>query len=341
MASSKKKPGRKARNHKTTKSVSKNKMVVATPAAPQSTDSPKTQKGAVASKPKKQKLPKPIWPKLTSVIGITKVAARLLIRNWKLYGGIALVYAVLTLVLVQGIAGISDVTGLKTQITQLFHGHISGLTSSLGIFFVLLGSSNSNSSPDGGGYQLLIVLMVSLAAIWALRQSAGATSVRIRDAFYRGMYPLVPFLLVLLVVGLQLIPLLVGSSIYNIVVVNGIAVHWYEQLFWLVIFIVLAAWSLYMLSASLIALYVAALPDMTPLKALRTARYLVRGRRWTVVRKILFLPLLLVIVASVIMTPVILLVTFLTPWIFLLLTMCVVVVVHAYMYSLYRELINE
>jgi hypothetical protein len=144
-----------------------------------------------------------------------------------------------------------------------------------------------------------------------------------------------------MVVGLQLIPLLVGSTLYAVVTTNGIAVTVIEKLIWLFVFGVLALWTLYMLSSSLFALYIVTLPDMTPLKALRSARELVRHRRWTVLRKILWLPLALLLIAAVLMVPIIIWLTPLAQWLFFVLTMFVLVAVHGYMYTLYRELLNE
>jgi hypothetical protein len=180
-----------------------------------------------------------------------------------------------------------------------------------------------------------------LAIIWALRQVLAGSTLRIRDAYYRGMYPLIPFILVLLLVGLQLLPLLIGSSLYSLVITNGIAVHAIEKIFWGLLFAGLALLSFYLISSSLIALYIVTLPDMTPLKALRSARELVRGQRWAVMRKILALPIILIIVAALIMLPIILLLTSLAQWIFFLLTMFAIAAINIYMYSLYRELLND
>jgi hypothetical protein len=96
-----------------------------------------------------------------------------------------------------------------------------------------------------------------------------------------------------------------------------------------------------MISSSLFALYIVTLPDMTPMKALRSARELVRHRRWTVLRKILCLPLILLVAGAVIMLPIIIVLTPLAQWVFFLLTMLALVAAHAYMYTLYRELLNE
>jgi uncharacterized membrane protein len=81
------------------------------------------------------------------------------------------------------------------------------------------------------------------------------------------------------------------------------------------------------------------LPDMTPMKAIRSARGLVKSRRWLVLRKILFLPLVLFILAGVIMLPFLLAVASIASWVFFVLSICTLAIVNSYMYALYRELI--
>jgi hypothetical protein len=94
-----------------------------------------------------------------------------------------------------------------------------------------------------------------------------------------------------------------------------------------------------MVSSSIFALYIVTLPDVTPMQALRSARELVRYRRWSIARKVLFLPVSLLVIAAVIMVPVILLVTPASEWVFFILSMLSIAVIHSYMYSLYRELL--
>jgi hypothetical protein len=125
------------------------------------------------------------------------------------------------------------------------------------------------------------------------------------------------------------------------VINNGIAIYAVEKILWALLFAGLALLTLYMLSSSVFALYIVTLPDMTPMKALRSARELVRYRRWTVLRKIICLPIILLLVALVIMLPVIILLTPLARWVFFILTMAALLAIHAYMYTLYRELLNE
>jgi hypothetical protein len=261
-------------------------------------------------------------------------------RHWKLFLAIILVYGVLNIILVRGLAGGSDLAQVKSALSQTFGGHGSRLTTGLTLFVYLLGSSGNSSNANAGIYQTLLVLLVSLATIWALRQVYSKTVIRARDAFYRGIYPLVPFILVLLTIGLQLLPLLIAVLLYSTIISGGIAVYVIEKILWIVLFVILALASLYMICSSLFALYVVTLPNMTPMKALRSARELIRHRRWLVLRKILFLPLALIVVAAVIMFPLILFATVAAEWAFFVLSMLGLIVIHSYMYALYRELLE-
>ena len=279
--------------------------------------------------------------KLPNVWQLTKTAALTLWQHKQLFIGIILMYGLLNLLLVQGLASGTDVTNLKHSLSQAFSGHLGSLVSSLGVFVVLVGSAGNGSSQTAGAYQLILGLVASLAVIWALRQVLAGQRVRVRDTFYLGMYPLVPFVLVLLVIGLQLVPLLIGSTLYTLVITNGIAAYFIEQLIWGLLYALLALLSLYMITSSLFALYIVTLPDMTPMKALRSARELVRYRRWTVLRKLICLPIILFVVAAIIMVPIIIWLTPLAQWVFFLLTMLSLVAIHTYMYTLYRELLNE
>lgn len=280
--------------------------------------------------------------KLPNVWRLTRRTALTLWQHKKLFIGITLIYGLLNVILAQGLSGGTDVSTLKDTLDQLFTGHLGALVSGLSVFVVLVGSAGNNSSPTAGAYQVFLGLIASLAIIWSLRQVlAGSARLRIRDAYYRGMYPLVPFVLVMLVIGLQLLPLAIGATLYKAVITTGIAAFFIEKLFWGLLYGLLALLSIYMISSSLFALYIVTLPGMTPMKALRSARELVRHRRWTVLRKIIWLPFALLIAAAIVMLPIIIWVTPLAKWVFFLLTMFSLTAIHGYMYTLYRELLNE
>ncbi len=261
-------------------------------------------------------------------------------QNWKLFGGILLVYGLLTLVFVKGLSGGTNLTELKASLDSTFTSSGDQLSNSFALFGILLGSSTGGDQV-ASLYQSGLLTMIVLVSVWTLRQLQGDPSsqkLRVKDTFYKSMRPLVPFVLVLFVMGLQLVPLLVGAGLYSTIVNNGLAVGLLEQLAWLGAFFLLALWSLYMLTPTVIALMIVTLPDMQPVQSIRISRQLVKYRRWTVLRKILFLPLILFIVLLLIMLPLIIWLTPAAQWAFFALSLAAAPVAVSYIYGLYKEL---
>lgn len=328
------------------RSVAKGKTVIKKAITP----SPEPQQVRLPGEPRKRRSAKykafrlskrikhPV--RIPNAFRLVGTALRLLGRNRRLFIGITIIYGVLNIILVTGLADKLDLTTLKSTLQTAF-GNGGAIASTLTVFAVLVSSVGGSVSGAASAYQLFLTLIVSLAIIWALREVSAGTRVRIRDAYYRGMTPLIPFALVLVVIGLQLVPLIVGGTVFNIVINNGIAVFAAEKFLWGALFALLGLLSVYMISSSVFALYIVTLPDMTPLKALRSARSLVRFRRWTVLRKVLVLPVMLLIMLAVIMLPVIFVATAAAQWVFFALTMFGTAVVHSYLYTLYRELLRE
>lgn len=259
-------------------------------------------------------------------------------KHKKLFFGILFVQLILTLVLVRGFGVFfSDLPDTRDIVEELL-GTDSALYTGATLIGVLL-TSTSATSEVAGLYGTLLLLIGSLATIWALRQTHAHSKPKIKQAYYSGMYPVIPFLLVLLVILLQLLPLLIGNFLYNIVTTHGIAVTGLEQTIWILLFIGLGLLSLYMITSSLFALYIVTLPDVTPVQALRSARQLVLHRRMTVIRKLLFLPFVLVVIGIVIMLPIVIYLTAIAEVVFFVLSLVALLISHAYLYELYRKLL--
>lgn len=296
------------------------------------------KKAAVKKAPRLTPVVPKAQAKLSPVWRLTQRTALLFWRHKQNFIGITLIYGLLIIILAQGLAN-ADVSRLKAQLSGTNNGPTS-IGSSLTILASLVGSSSSPATGAAGAYQFFIGLIASLAIIWALRQTSAGTVFKIRDAFYRGMSPLIPFVLILLFIGLQLLPIAIGSALYGIVITQGIAVNGFEKTVAAVVFGGLVLASLYSIASSIFALYIVTLPDMTPLKALRSAKQLVKGRRWTALRKILFLPLVLLVLGSLIMVPFIIWAAPAAKYVFFILSVTSLVAVHGYLYNLYRELLD-
>lgn len=315
-----------------------------------------TKKKTIAKKtvPKKRQFKAPTYksfrmhkrikspqPKLPSVWVLWKTAFKQLGRSKRVFFGITLIYALLILVFVRGLSGGLNALELKANLDMFLDGTGGALGSGLAVFGALLGSASATNGDLASLYQTVILIMVSLAFIWALRQSQTNAKIRIttKEVFYKSQAPAVPFLLVVVVMCLQLIPIALANFLYALVIAGGYAASAPEKVLWYLLIFLLFLFSLYMLSSSLFAAYIVTLPDTRPMQALRTARELVRYRRWTVMRKVFVLPLALTLILAIVTVPSILLIPALAEWIFFLSSLLLLPLLHSYMYALYRAML--
>jgi hypothetical protein len=310
------------------------------PTAKESEKKPRELKKAGYTSFKLSKRVKRDIAKMPGVFTILRESLALLWQHKWRFLGILTIFGLLQIILVQGILG-SDFNEVVAAVKDALNTDKPSFDITIALFAYLIGTSGSASTSNGNVYQILLVLVASLALIWALRQLTAGTKIRIRDAYYKGMHPIIPFILVFLTVLLETIPLLIGVWLFNTVRVEGIAPSVFEQVFWFAVAGLFALLSIYLLIASVIALYVSALPDMTPFRALRSAHRLVKFRRIAVLWRILFLGIVYIVVLAAIVLPVISIAPTYAPWAFYLVTVLLLAVVHSYMYRLYRELLHD
>lgn len=258
----------------------------------------------------------------------------LLRRHWKILGGITLVYLILNTVLASGLS--NAVNNFSSVKDSLGSGH--NFSDALHGFGSLLGGG-ANGSQSSSVLQSLLIILESLVVIWALRQLLAGKKFSVKDAYYKSMAPLVPFLLVVFVIIIQLLPVTLGAGLIALISSALIASGGVTAVAFIIL-LPLLGWSIYMISSSIFGLYIVTLPDMQPRQALRSAKKLVSFRRLVIIRRVLFLPLFILLVMAAIVLPLILFVHFLVVPVFYLLSILVVLFVHAYLYSLYRGLLD-
>lgn len=272
---------------------------------------------------------------LSSAFRVFMDSLSVLRQHWKLFGGIAVVYFLANLLLVGGAQSGYDLDDLRTTMTSEF----GELATSLALFGMLLGSAGGSGSESGSVFQVIVVLIVSLATIWALREVFAGNKIGIRDAFYKGMLPLVPFILVLLFLCLVLIPGAIAAFVMNTVIGGGLAVILWEQLLWIALVVGLLFVSLRWVTRYIFAIYVVTLPDMRPVAAIKASRKLVAPNMWAVMRKLLFLPFMFLVISIVVFLPMIMVSPLIAQWFFVISSTLALVFVHIYLYSLYKELL--
>lgn len=260
-------------------------------------------------------------------------------QNKGLFAGILAVFAVLYVVLVKGFATEFQLEETSNAIDEAALG-LDAPTKAFTLLGALFGTGSTTSGEAASVYQLLLFIIISLVVVWTLRQTLdGSSKLRIRDAYYKSMSPFVTYSIVLFVIFLHSIPALLGISIYSFVMSGELAINVFERVIWLLVMVAGLLGSTYLISSSLFASYIVTLPNMTPLQSLRSARKLVRYRRAAVIRRVLFLPVFVILCFLVIFLPLVLLVPVLAEVLFAVLGFALIVLGHSYFYLLYRELL--
>lgn len=251
-------------------------------------------------------------------------------RFWKPLLGIVLVYSILNLIFVSDV--IENIANAVKDIDNK-----KSFSDALGGFSSIYSRSNGAST---SAVQSILLILESLVIIWALRHLFASEKVSVKSAYYKAMTPFVPFFLIILVILIQLLPITLGAGALSLIFSTLFIGSGLISALLILVFTLLAGWSLYMISSSLFALYIVTLSDMEPMRALRSAKNLVRFRRWSVARKILFLPIFVLLLIAVIIIPLIMYASFLVTPVFFALTMLSILFVHTYLYNLYRGLLG-
>lgn len=300
--------------------------------------------GAKTSAPRQRKLNVRQKRKVIKTDRVVRSAWRIWLDSLKhlwsnrlLFGVVMVVYIVFYLLFVRGFVGF-QLSDVRTSVEGVL-GNESSIKTATAMFGALMGTASNVGAQAASAYQLLLFIVFSLVLIWSLRQSYdGRRRVSIGGAFYQSTYPLVQYTLTLLLALVQTIPAFIGVTLYGLVISNGIAVGVIENVLWFLSFVILLSLSIYLLSSTIFATYIVTLKGMTPIRALRSAKKLVRFRRFMIIRKILFLPLILLAITGIVFIPLVFWFSLVAEILFLLYILILLPLCHSYLYTLYREL---
>lgn len=213
----------------------------------------------------------------------------------------------------------------------------------------------SGSSTTDAGQQVLAGLLFLygwLTLIWLLRRIVGGDGdkLQLRDGLYSGGSSVLATFVILIVILVQLLPfalvLLAYASVTAVGWINtGIQIE--NMAAWCAL-AVAAVMTLYWICSSFIALVVVTLPGMYPFRAIRAAGDLVIGRRLKLVLRIIFMILPIILMWLIILVPAILVDSWLkltwqplVPIVVLFLTTLTMIWSAAYIYLLYRKMVDD
>lgn len=248
--------------------------------------------------------------KLPGYWSFTNYVRATLWKNKKLFGGLALTYVLITIV-ISGFGAQETYANLSTTLKEGSGDLFKGNWGSVGQASVLLVSTiTTGLSPDLSQAQSILGGLAAffgwLATIWLLRNTLAGHSPRLRDGLYNSGSPVIATVLVGFIVTLQLLPAAFAVIIYSAAQASGLLdVGVSAMLVWSGV-VLLAFLSIYWISSSFIALVIVTLPGMYPLQAVRTAGDLVIGRRLRMLFRLIWLGLVIAVVWALVTIPIIL-----------------------------------
>lgn len=278
-------------------------------------------------------------------------------QHKKTFGGLALIYALLTTLLV-GLASqttyaqLADL--LRSSSSEIFQGNF-GQVRQAGVLLMatLSGGFNPNLSDSQQLISGFFVMMVWLTTVWLLRAYMAGSTPRLRDGFYNSGAPIIPTMILALVLIVQLIPAAIAAIGISAALPTGLVSQGVEaMLFWMVA-LLLGILSLYWVTSTSIALVVVTLPGIYPFHALKTANELVIGRRLRIVLRMVWLVGITIVLWVVIMLPIILFDTWLkgvlpsirlvpiVPVALVMTSTFSVIWIASYIYLLYRKVVDD
>lgn len=281
---------------------------------------------------------------LPSSFKVFKDSLVVLKKNKKLFLVYVLVMGLLQAALVKGfnnnfaLGEIKDVlNSAGLSVTNLYAGVL--------IFASLITSSNTLNSDIATLYQGILFIIGSLSVIWIIRKINSNTKekITVKKSYYYGMGQLVQFLIVLFVITIELIPLIAGFGLVNLLMVETVSFSATETFAILTLCFSLALLSLYMISGSVAAMYIVTLPNAVPIKSIIASNQLLALHRWSVMRKLLMLCVYLFVINGIFLIPIIIFLPsnlgFIAEYTFLFFSIINFVVFHNFLYTMYKKLL--
>ena len=253
----------------------------------------------------------------------------------------ALVYMAAYLVLVKGVNGFAlNTADLRDNLKLAFHGNLGAAASSMSLYISLMSSVTASTTEVSNYYQVTILVVFSLAFIWLIRKLHGRRSTAtVKDSFYVGMRPLIPFIGVVIILTLELAPAGLGglllATAQSAIVQSGTG----EIMAFSVVMILCLVLTGYLLAGSIFAIYIVTLPSATPLIAIKSSMRLLRIHRWVVVRKMAAFYVSLILLGFVLVIPFVFWLPARADVAFFVLSSASFAVMHTFMYKLYRSML--
>lgn len=260
-------------------------------------------------------------------------------RHKRIFVSMFILTIVLNVVFVKGFSAVLDLPVLKDELQQT--AKLNNLQLSSTLVGIVAGSGSSGSTEQASVYQSLFMFSFCLAYIWLFRSITDSPTkkLNLRLIFYNCMTPIVQFLALIIIAGVQLIPLIAGLSVFTTVQVNGLAVTAVETTAWGILALAATLLSFYLIVPTTLALFIVTVPDMTPMRAYKKAKQIVKGGRLKILQRIVTLIFLLILLVGAMLMLIVVTIPVLAEWLMVVLSALAMPIIIGAGFRLYRSLL--
>lgn len=247
------------------------------------------------------------------VPGITYHAAKtfsVIFKNWRLFLPLLVIAVVMAVVFI-GLMNESTFQQFQQVLDQtteqMGYGDI-GYVAKAGLLListVTTGGLSSSGKETNTIFFVLIFLILWLCTIFILRHRLAGHKIKLRDALYNAMTPMISSFVIFVIAVIQCIPIFFLIIVYS----SAVQTDFLSTPFYALLFFIFAALMVilsgYLLSSSLIAFVAVSAPGLYPMKAMHAASDLMMGRRFKFVLRIIALLIIMALTWVAVMLPLI------------------------------------
>ena len=282
---------------------------------------------------------------------------KMIFKNWKIFLCLIITIMILNILLV-GLMSESTYREFQEILDEtnltLAGGEIGNVAkaSLLLISTITTGGLSGESSESAAVFAIILFLITWLTTIFILRHRFAGHKIKLRDALYNAMTPIISTLVVFLIILIQCIPIIVLVIIYSVALVTDFLSTPFYALVFFIFASAMILWSGYLISGSLMGLVSISAPGLYPLKAIHAASDLMAGRRVRFIIRLLYLFVVLILTWVFVALPLILIDLGLkssfewlagfpfVPLVLLFLTCFTMIYIATYLYLYYRWMLN-
>lgn len=289
-------------------------------------------------------------PKMEGYIAFTWYVLRVLWNRKWLYVRLIGIFFALSILFIgalqtdnlSSINGIFDTVNSETNILNPVMRAGATVLSSV------TGALNNNLSDIQYVYISVLIILGLLTVVWLVRHQLAGDKVRVRDGLYNAATPIVAEYALVGVGILQLLPVALAIVVYISLTSSGIIDGGIEAGMFVAALFLMCVLTLYFMTTTLFALFIASIPGTYPLKAYRAARQIVAGQRLRLLLRLVWMVVVILIAWFIVLVPTIIVVnsigagnSWAIPIAYQLVVITSIVYATAYGYLLYRRMIDD